>query len=49
MCGPTIIKTNDKRKITTWLKHFYKDSPENVAQCEVEDARVDVIDLFDLD
>ena len=49
MCGPTIIKTNDKRKIATWLKNFYKDGPEHVAQCEVEDHRADVIDLFEID
>lgn len=49
MCGPTIIKTNDKRKITAWIKKFYKDGPEHVAKCEVEDARIDLVDLFDLD
>ena len=48
MAGPTIIKTNDKRKITAWIRHFYKDGPENVAQCEVEDARIDLIDLVEL-
>jgi len=49
MLGPTVIKTTDKRKITAWLNKVYDDASDEVRKTEVEDSKVELVNLIDLD